>query len=178
MKTLKRLLPLFLLLFPSLTVFGEVSTRICEADGFTDFDGRDIMVGSRLTIIVSSDTAIYWSGGLFITGTDLDRGVLYGRDFNDVTMDWEGSRFEAAGDGARVWDWQEPGFHGFDLYGHSSAIAGDWFIIDYNSTDIGDCNVGFYDYDVSPFEPVYEHQFHHVPTRDFNNNNIVYNRSN
>ena len=129
------------------------------------------MVGTRLTIIVDSSIAGQWDGGLFIAEADKDCGVLLGRDYNDTTLDWEGSHFEAAGDGALVRDWQDYFRIGFDLYGHRSAVAGDWFIIEYTATSVGNCNVGFYDYTMPGVidSPVYEITFSHVRTRDFDN---------
>jgi len=174
---------LFVLVFGMTPVaVGEVSTKVCLADGNTPleladanipFKYRDIMVGTKLTIIVSSDTAEYWSGSLAITGEDMNYGVLSCRDFNDATDECEGSRFPEAGTGARVHPWEEPGVYGFDLYGHSSAVPGDWFIIDYNATSVGDCNVGFYDHSVSWEEPIYYLEFSHVRTRDFNGDTKV-----
>ena len=152
---MKTLTILALFLGMASTAMGEVSTRVCLADSNTPleladpnipFVYRDIMVGTELTIIVDSNIAEHWDGGLFIAGTDRDYGVLSARDYNDTTLDWEGSRFEAAGNGACVYDWQDEIRSGFDLYGHKSAVAGDWFIIEYTATSIGSCNVGFYDY--------------------------------
>jgi len=173
---MKKLILLLVALFFSMAsvALGEVSTRICLADGNTAWEPQDIMVGTRLAIIVDSNVAEYWSGGLFISGTNTDYGVLSGRDYNEITHDWEGSHFDAAGEGAQVADWAEPGFCGFDLYmGYSGIEAGDWFIIDYNATEIGDCEVEFYDYDVSPFIPVDYLPFHHVRTRDFDKSTKV-----
>lgn len=162
------------------TTLGEVSTRVCLADGNTPleladpnipFVYRDIMVGTKLTIIVDSNIAERWDGGLFIIGSDRDYGVLSGRDYNDTTHDWEGSRFEAVGDRARVYDVQEDMQSGFDLFGHRRAVAGDWFIIDYIATNVGNCHVSFYDYS-GPGGidfPIYDLVFSHVPTCDFNN---------
>ena len=99
----------------------------------------------------------------------MNYGVLSARDFNVTTDDWEGSRFPEAGTGARVRNWEEAGIYGFQLLGHSSAVAGDWFIIDYNAINVGDCNVEFYE----EFELVYELSFFHVRTRDFNNDTKV-----
>jgi len=174
---------LFVLVFGMAPVaVGEVSTRVCLADGNTPlewadpnipFKYPDIMVGTELTIIVSSDTGGYWSGSLAITGEDMNYGVLSCRDFNVTTDECEGSRFPEAGTGACVNPWDEPGVYGFDLYGHNSAVAGDWFIIDYNALEIGDCNVGFYDHDVNWVEPIYYLEFSHVRTRDFNGDTKV-----
>ena len=161
---------------------GGVSTRFCLADGNTPFEladpnvafvYRDIMVGTKLTIIVSSDANGYWRGKLAITGKDRHYGLLSARDYSETTHDWAGSRFSAAGDRARVWDWQVPGVQGFKFQGHRSAVAGDWFIIDYTATNIGTCSVRFYDGNVSWVEPIYCLTFLHVPTRDFNNDTSV-----
>jgi hypothetical protein len=152
---------------------GDVSTRVCEADGNTPFNGRDIMVGTRLTIIVVSNVAEYWYGGvLIIEDADMaNRGRLYGRDFDGYG--YPGSCLPAAGVDAAVWDtYIYPG-PGFELYGGSDPNVGDWFIFDYNALDIGDCNVAFYDYDVSETEPIHTLTFHHVRTRDFDGNTQV-----
>jgi len=133
------------------------------------------MVGTKLTIIVDSDIAERWSGGLFIADPDRDYGVLSARDYNDTTLDWEGSHLEAASDRARVRGCQDIIRSGFDLYGHRSAVAGDWFIIDYTATSVGTCNVGFYDYsqpDGMDY-PIYDLVFSHVHTRDFNEDTKV-----
>jgi len=177
---MKKITIMVLFLDMASMAMGEVSTRVCLADGNTPleladpnipFVYRDVMVGTKLTIIVDSNIAEYWDGGLFIIGTDKDYGVLSGRDYNDTTLDWEGSRFEAVGNGAHVNDWWDDIRSGFDLYGHKSAVAGDWFIIDYTAISIGNCNVGFYDFSGPGGMdfPVYDLVFSHVPTRDFNN---------
>jgi len=161
---------------------ADVTTRVCLADGNTPLEladanvpwvYRDVMVATHLTIIVSSDANGQRDSGLFIAGADRDYGVLSGRDYNETTSDWEGSRLPAASDGARVYDWQDDFISGFDLYGHRDAVAGDWFIIDYNAVAVGDCNVGFYDYNESMDFPIYDMLFHHVPTRDFSGDGTV-----
>lgn len=176
---------LFVLVFGMAPVaIGEVSTRVCLADGNTPFPPLDpndpcvypdVMVGTELTIIVSSDTGEYWSGALAIADANRDYGVLSARDYNEYTLDWEGSRFPAAGVEASVLDWEEdPGIDGFTLYtGFTGVEANDWFIIDYNALEIGDCNVGFYDHNVNWFEPIYYLTFSHVRSRDFNGDTKV-----
>jgi hypothetical protein len=173
---MKKITILLLFLFMTSPTLGAVSTRVCEADGNTPFDGRDIMVGTKLTIITSSDTGGAWDmgGGLFIKEAYWDYGILSGQDNNDITMDWEGSRYAAAGINARVWDWAEGGLGlGFMFGGDSEAITGDWFIIDYSASGVGNCTVDFYDFSVDEFEPVDSFIFHHVRTRDFNNDTKV-----
>ncbi len=179
---MRKLIILLLVFGMTSIAIGEVSTRVCLADGNTPLEPNDpnyphvypdIMVGTWLTIIVSSDTGGYWSGSLAITGEDVNYGVLSCRDFNVTTDECEGSRFPEAGTGARVHPWEELGVQGFDLYGHSSAVPGDWFIIDYNALEIGDCNVGFYDHSISEIDPNYYLEFSHVRTRDFNGDTVV-----
>jgi hypothetical protein len=169
---MKKITILLLLLSMTSPMLGAVFTKVCEADGNTPFDGRDIMVGTKLTFITSSDTGGAWDmgGGLFIKEAN---GILSGRNYNDITMDWEGSRYPAAGVNARVWDWADGELGiGFMFGGASDAIAGDWFIIDYNASEVGNCTVDFYDFNVSD-EPVDSFIFHHVRTRDFNNDTKV-----
>jgi len=165
---------------PSVAI-GEVSTRVCLADGNTPFlpiDSNfphiypDIMVGTKLTIIVNSNVAEDWNGSLAIADDNWDYGVLSARGYDGFS--YPGSCLPAAGDGAAVYDWEEAGIDGFDLYtGYMGIEAGDWFIVDYNDTDIGDCNVGFYDHSVSWIDPVYYLTFSHVRTRDFNKDTRV-----
>ena len=165
---------------------GEVSTRVCRADGNTPleladpcipFVYRDVMVGTKLTVIVWSDVNAPWGkdgGCLAIEEQYWDYGILSARDYNETTFDYEGSHFDAAGNEAVVWKCEEPGIDGFYLYSGSTSVeAGDWFIIDYNSISIGDCNVGFYDYNIRWDAPVYYLSFSHVRTRDFNNDTKV-----
>jgi len=179
---MKMLITVVLLLTFSSIAAGEVSTRVCLADGNTPleladpnvpFVYRDIMVGTKLTIIVDSNIAESWDGGLYIAITDRDYGVLSARDYNDTTLDWEGSRFEAAGDKALVRDVQDVVNSGFELYSYNSAVAGDWFVLDYTATSIGVCRVDFYDYSLSWDYPIYSHVFSHVRTRDFNQDTKV-----
>jgi hypothetical protein len=126
------------------------------------------MVGTMLTIIISSAAGGYWGGDLAITGEDCNYGVLSARDYSETTDDWAGSRLPAAGKEARVWEWQEPQVQGFNLEGHRSALAGNWFVIDYTAMDVGICRVGLYDHAISWADPVYYLTFFHVPSRDFN----------
>ena len=184
---MKRLIPFILLLVAAPAAHAEVFTRVCLADGNTPLELADpgipyvyrpIMVGIHLTIIINSDTDGSWDGGeLTIWDANQNYGVLSGRDYNDETLDWKGSRFPAAGDMAAVWDYaeteivdeQEHDAKGFRMYGDDNAVVGDWFIIDYNAVSIGSCSVVFYDW----MHPLYQMFFTHVVTRDFNGDGIV-----
>jgi len=190
---MKNLVIVVLTLAFSSIVAGEVSTRVCLADANTPLEFADpndiadpnlrtdpnvfvyrhIMVGTELTIIVDSNIAGTWDGGLYIAGFDRDYGELSARDYNDFTLDWEGSHFEAAGDSAWVIDAYDDIKSGFNMASHRTSIAGDWFILDYNAINIGVCKVDFYDYNSSFNDPVYSLEFSHVRTRDFNQDTIV-----
>ncbi len=153
---------------------AATSVNIYEADGITPFDGRDIMVGTELTIVVSSDTTDYWSGGLFIAGQDRALATLSAREFDPNTRDWTGSHYEDAGEYAKVTAWTDSEIWGFDLYGSdSNSVPGDWFIIDYKAIGEGDPNVWVYDYSYSFDDPNSLTFFSHVPSRDFNDDGVV-----
>jgi len=179
----KLLVLLLLVLITTRITEAKLYTRVCRADGITPlaladpnipFIYEDVMVGTRLTIIVSSDAGGEWSSDLTIEGDYFGYGSLSGRDYNDITRDWEGSRFEAAGKSAKVWEWEEEGrIKGCQLQGDGYAVPGDWFIIDYTAMAVGQCKVGFYDYNVNWDEPVYYHVFYQVPTRDFDGDSQV-----
>ena len=175
---MKKLLVLILALGIVPIATGQITLEVREADGETPFDcNDDIMVGSRLTIIVSSDCNDYWSGGLFIKGEDRALGTLAGRGLDPNARDYTDSHYEDTGDFAKVTGWKDSSIWGFDLYtfypvdGNSesnSTVAGGWFIIDYKAEEVGDCNVGFYDYSISWDDPNYFLRFSHSPTRDLN----------
>jgi hypothetical protein len=175
---MKKLIPFILMLAVTPALYAQVSTRVCLADGNTPLElvadpcvYRPIMVGTHLTIIVHSGTSEDWTGSLYIEDPYMDYGTLFGRDYNEMTFNWDGSRLEAAGLGASVMDQEEDFKSGFELAtGTENIIPGDWFIIDYNATNVGDCDVSFYDYAVE--DPIYL-VFTHVPTCDFDNDGIV-----
>lgn len=157
----KSILLALVLLFGMFSVTaGEVSTRVCLSAGNTPFDGRDIMVGTKLTIIISSDanTIDPYAVDLVIEGTDRDYGYLSGA-----------LALEAAGTEPFLYPWEDDLHQGFSFQTDVNAVAGDWFIVDYNATTVGDCNVVFYD----NFELAYYIPFFHVRTRDFNSDTIV-----
>lgn len=184
---MKKLMVSLLFLGMASMAMGEVSTRVCLADGNTPFEPYDpnfphvypdIMVGTKLTIIVYSTAVIteMWGGALTLEDANMDYGELSARDYNEQTLDYKGSRFEAAGEWAAVWDYMGEGFYGFMFYTDipENVEAGDWFIIDYAATEIGTCKVCFYDDSApNPNVPVYELTFSHVRSRDFNQDKTV-----
>ncbi|OHB59956.1 MAG: hypothetical protein A2167_06525 [Planctomycetes bacterium RBG_13_46_10] len=186
---MKRLIIFILFLNLASVLKGEVSIRVCQADGNTPleladpnipFVYRDIMVGTRLTLIISSDVKGSCDGFLLILGDDVNRGFLSARDYNDITGNWEGSCLPAAGNRAYVLFIVGLGQQGISLGTVRSPMAGDWFIIDYTALSVGVCTIIFYDYSgnrENPFidvEPItYYLVFSHVPTCDFNNDTKV-----
>jgi hypothetical protein len=187
----KRLISFIVLLVAAPAAHAEVFTRVCLADGNTPLELADpciplvyrpIMVGTRLTIIIDSDANGYWDGEVTIWDANQNYGRLYGRDFNEETYDWKGSRFPAAGDMAVVWellgtetvDGEEHDTKGFQFTGDDkNATPGDWFIIDYNAINMGSCSVVFFDRSMDSEHPLYQMSFAHVRTRDFNDDGIV-----
>jgi len=189
----KKLVILTLILGIAPIALGQISLQVYEADEVTPFDcNGDVMAGSKLVLVVSSDSNDYWSGGLYIAGQDRVLGTLAGRglDPNDPNArDYTGSHLEDAGDLAKVTAWRDSSMWGFDLYTcypfypfdnnseGSSTVAGDWFIIDYFADEVGECKVGFYEYNddisISWTEPNYLVIFSNVPTRDLNSDEVV-----
>ncbi len=173
---MKRLISFIVLLIAAPAAQAEVFTRVCLADGNTPleltdpcipFVYRPIMVGTHLTIIISSDSSDIWNGGeLSLWDANQNYGILSG-----------GLQLPAAGDMATVYSIQQfEGVHdanGFEFLGGNDPSAGDWFIVDYNAISMGICSVIFYNWDVDWDNPLYQMSFTHVRTRDFNNDGIV-----
>lgn len=161
---------------------AQISVNVYEAGANTPFDGNDVMVGNSLVFIVSSDSNDYWSGGLFIEDQDRDIGTLSGRGYDPNSRDYTGSHYPAAGDLAKVTKWMDSSMWGFDFYTfypvdtnseEDSTITGGWFVIDYEANDVGDCNVTFYDYDISWIDPNYFITISNSPSRDLNSDGNV-----
>ena len=159
---------------------GDVSTQLQLIDSNLPIPLRDpcvptiymdIMVGTRLSIIVSSDTGGYWSGGLFIVDSNQNYCELLCRDCNGVECG--GSILPDAGIGAGAFGWEDDSLKGYVLNTSDDANAADWFIIDYIATNIGSCSIGIFDDNYSLDVPLYEIFLIHVRTRDFNNDNVV-----
>ncbi|MHC4499310.1 MAG: hypothetical protein ACYS21_09390 [Planctomycetota bacterium] len=184
---MKKLLAFTLVLCTAQMAAGQISLKVCQADGEIPFDcNDDIMVGTRLALVISSDSNDYWSGGLFISGQERAFGTLSARDdFDPNTRDWTGSHYQNAGDFAKVTAWKDSSIWGFDLYtcypsypvdnnsDINSTAPGDWFIVDYAADEVGQCVVGLYDYGTSWDDPNHHITFTHVPTRDLDSDELV-----
>lgn len=187
----KKLLYLLIFLCMASASFGEVTAEIRLPDGSRLSEPAEVMVGTQLSIVVSSDVDERRFVTLSLEDANTDYAVLYGRDFNDdpegpFLYSYEGSCLPAAGKYAAVFDWEETGVDGLQLRTGEYYIAkDDWFVVDYNVINTGDCEVVFSGYDpVGPYEdppPGYEPilvghrhiEFIHVRTRDFNGDGYV-----
>lgn len=178
---MKKLLLLFIIsVMPTAVYATQFTTRVCEANGNTLFDNRDIMVGTKLTIIVHSNLAEPNACDLVLKGIEREYGLVSGIGWNDETWDYEGSHFPAAGVMAFVYDIFDPvnDVNGISMVSGDPYTGGldvgDWFIVNYTALKVGDCNVAFYE-NFADFggEPSHYIHFHHVPTRNFNQDTIV-----
>ena len=181
------------------TAWAGVTARVYLADEKTPLPlvepnvpdvYRDIMVGTRLTILISSeDTFGGWQGFLLIPWEEVGIGVLSARDYNDTTLppNYVGSFLEAAGSEPSAIDYNVPSDLGFNIptglglnfFTFIDAIPGDWFVFDYHANAVGKCNVEYWHcYDVEDHKRVVLDllqvlSFSHVPSRDFDDDGIV-----
>ncbi len=163
--------------------FGEISVDIylsdCNAllqpEPNQPYFYSNIMIGTKVEIYISSDTAERWGGSVALADTNMYNGILSARDFNVTTLDWEGSRFPDAGKEAVVWNWEEDwGIYGFEMHTGSTQIRpGRWFVIDYVPAKVGITKIGFYDHSINWYVPIFHLTFSQVPTRDFNSDTKV-----
>jgi hypothetical protein len=150
----------------SATIFVNVYhcdgvTPLLPKDPNTPYVYSDIMVGTHLILIVSSDEPAplykWWWGALLTSMEDWDRGKLAGRDSepNDKRP-YDGSCLEAAGWCPRVTFGEYPDFDriGFDLMADCDPVAGNWFVFDYYAEEVGVCSVQLFDRGYGPDEGV------------------------
>jgi hypothetical protein len=159
---------------------GAVSMRVCQADSDASFDdSTPIMVGTKLTIYVDSNSAeADWLGGVDLIKPVPEPpnpiGKLFGRGWVFELPDYVGSHFSAAGDRARVVDWEDEYRQSFELSAAGQNKApGPWFVLDYNAVSIGDCTIQLVEYHGLEIVPVMSKTFHHVATRDFDHDGKV-----
>jgi hypothetical protein len=158
--------------------FDEI-TPLAAVDANQPTVYRDIMVGTHLVLIVSSDSDGPWTGALYTSWEDASCGALTGRGYVPVWQNYDGSCLKAAGWGALVWDYQGMGA-GFEL---STAdkfsvpsldpFAGDWFIFDYHARAVGSCRVTLYSGAVGQRTLTETLSFTHVVSRDFDDDKTV-----
>jgi len=149
---------------------------------------REIMVGTKLTLVLSSDSSEYWTGSLELSWDDARYAKLSGRGYAPPLpgppirfANYRDSCLEAAGTNATVRDLVDSsgiglGFssdHTPYITGGHPAYPGDWFVVDYHAEQAGPGEVGLYDLFVGHDAPIQTLSFTHVPSRDFNGDTIV-----
>jgi hypothetical protein len=179
MKTL--LVLVFAVAFAPVTLAG-VWTAVYRCDETTPLAAvdpnyptvyRDIMVGTKLTLVISSDAGTDWWGALALSWDDWNYGTVTARGYNEETASFDGSCLPAAGRQPLAVDIPDANTIGFQFGAGLGAAAGRWFIVDYHAERVGSCNVGFYDGDYSWDVPRDILSFHHVPSRDFDGDGVV-----
>jgi hypothetical protein len=179
---MKKLLTLAVALLASIAT-ANVSTNVYLYDGTTPLPPadpnvpnlcRDVMVGTKLVIILSSDTPIkYWNGALLVPREEWAYGTLSGRDYNEKRISYDGSCLPGAGQKPFAQFRSRQTTIGFDLNTDRDAVAGDWFVFDYLAVQTGPCTLGLYDYSVTNAAPIDTMILNHVPSRDFTGDAIV-----
>ena len=155
---------------------AAIEIRVCDPNDLRPLGIDEIMMGTQVSLVVSSDANDLWSGGLFIHDAHRSRGVLRARHSADPNDPAGSSCLLAAGDRAFVRAWNDSLMSGFDLYTDDySRETGNWFVLDYTPLAEGDCVLHFYDHSKSftvadPNLPV---SLQNSPTRDWNANGTV-----
>ena len=149
---------------------------------------REIMAGTRLTLVIRSDSDEYWAGSLLLSWVDAPYARLSGRGDPVLapravvrTPSYAESSLDAAGTGAVAYDRAGPQGVGLTfvnritpfLTGGHPAYPGDWFVVDYRARQVGSCEVGLYELLTGGDVLRQTLSFAHVPTRDFNGDGIV-----
>lgn len=169
----------------------DEQTPLALADPNTPDVYRDIMVGTRLTLFVVSDTVVStWSGGLRILWDDWDRGTVTARGYNADTFNYEGSVLPACGLGCGdLIDSPDSNGVKFTFSVDDPCAAGEWFVLDYHANALGACTVGVFGVESDGIPPELDPftgepppagkvwtqalSFHHVPSRDYNGDSTV-----
>jgi hypothetical protein len=135
---------------------------------------RDIMVGTHLVIVISSDTVVPWSGMLRLSREDANELTLSGRGYDPGSGNYVGSCLEAAGMDVIVQSFEDTNNLGF-WYNNDpfTAVPGDWFAFDYYAAQIGSVVIEVGDLDPNSLTPGEVLSFTHVPSRDFNGDHVV-----
>ncbi len=135
---------------------------------------RDIMVGTHLVIVVSSDTNEPSSGMLRLSWDDANDATLSARGLDPESWNYTGSCLEAAGEGAVVLDAADVNGFGYSYSNDElTAVPGDWFAFDYYAAQVGFVPVEVYDIASDFNVPTEVLSFTHVPSRDFTGDHVV-----
>jgi hypothetical protein len=133
----------------------------------------DIMVGTKLVIIVNSDAGQSWWGSLQYWQEDEMSMSLTGRGYDAGRRSFAGSCLPAAGGSASVRPVDDMGKWCLDLTTSTHPLAGDWFILDYHAKGVGTYDIELYDLNIDWNVPVEVLSFTHVASCDFNGDTTV-----
>ncbi len=165
---------------------GKTPLAAVDADHPNVF--REIMVGTRLTLVLSSDSGEYWMGSLRLSWDDANDARLSGRGNATIppravmrVPSYADSCLDAAGTRAVAYDRAEPEGIGLTfsnstdslIPGSHAAYPGDWFVVEYHAEQVGPCDVGLYGFSVDFRIPIQTLSLTHVPSRDFNGGTVV-----
>jgi len=153
--------------------YADSNTPVPWIDPNTPDVYKDIMVGTQLELMISSDSSENWSGAMRLYPPYDTIGMISFRDYNDVTGIWEGSILPAAYTHPRPFLSASASGLG-RLYNFATGFQpepGDWFLVDYYALEEGECVIVFFSLPI--MDPVQILNFNHVPTRDFNNDGLV-----
>jgi hypothetical protein len=152
----KAIQTILLSLVLSVSVLAEVGTTVYLSEPnmvlepISDINGvveyPEIMVGTKLAIVVDSNEEDKWTMGLFVEPPYMGLGTLEGRGYVDdpnyvFPGDYRGSHYPAAGPYALVFDWSVPTREGFILDTDFGPDTGEWFGLDYTASEVGLCRV-------------------------------------
>jgi hypothetical protein len=170
----------FIFLLSAYPAFSIVSLRICDSDGNTAIDcNSPVMVGSNLTIYIDSNSiSTLWLGGIDINmpaqNPSSPYGQLFGRGWDSEAMDFADSHLASAGNRASTTCWQNQDQQSFEFRAAGSDVTpGPWFVVDYNVTSVGDCNLKLVEYRDSSIAMLHSQVLHQVATRDFNHDGNI-----
>lgn len=127
---------------------------------------QNIMIGTKLVVVISSDATLDFLGRLRFP----DDGVmsLAGRGYDPERGTYPGSCLQAGGAEADVFPFIDLGAEGFDLATGWDPSPGGWFIFDYCAECVGTCSLELYDFFGNGTVPINVVSLTHVPSCDFN----------
>jgi len=131
------------LLFIS-TSGADVWLDLYEPDGVTPYNGHPIMVGQSLVVVVISDEAEFVDGQILLEGDDPDLGELQCRTSEDLCDDSILPAAQGLSEGAFIGPTASSEGIGYGFWTDDDPFAGEWFILDYTATNIGDPNIALY----------------------------------
>jgi hypothetical protein len=178
---MKKLVMLCLAIALAPATWAKVWTTVYRCDGMTPLEAvdpnhptvyRDIMVGTRLVLVVSSDKGEYWRGSLQLSPDDAQYAHLSGRGYVKTPANYRDSCLASAGKTAYAIPFSNSWIIAIDLSTSPSmsVLPGDWFVVDYHAEQAGTCHVDLCGSSDVLIETL---AFTHVPSRDFNGDAVV-----